>query len=240
MAKTTYQEADLYEPIQNYFLSLGYNVQAEVKDCDIVAFTDEDFLVVEMKLHLNITLLMQAAERQRYTPNVYVAIPRPKSSLRRKRWRDLVHLIRRLELGLILVSLETKSKSIQVVHEPKPFDRKASMQRSKKKRDKLLQEAKERKSNLNIGGSSNTSVMTVYKEKSIQIAYYIDYLGPMSAKELRKLQTGDRTYGILYNNYYKWFKKVGRGIYDLTSLGIKEYKQYQDIISLYETCEIRR
>jgi len=39
-------------------------------------------------------------------------------------------------------------------------------------------------------------------------AEYLDHLGPMSAKQLRKLSTGEN----LYNNYYKWFKRVGRGV----------------------------
>ena len=235
-------EAQLYEPIEQYFQSLGYTVQAEVNDCDIVAFKKDDlddFVIVELKLNLNVTLLMQAANRQRYTSNVYIAIERPKTSLRRKRWRDLVHLVRRLELGLILVSLETKSRSIQVVHEPKPFDRLASLRRSKQKRDNLLNEARERKTNTNVGGSSHVSIMTVYRERSIQIAYYLDCLGPKSAKQLKEYGTGERTYNILYNNYYKWFKRVGRGVYDLTDVGREAYKAYEEVIKLYNSNDIK-
>src|SRR5699024_6991725 len=125
-------ETDLYEPIQHYFYSQGYEVQAEVNDCDVVAFKDDALIVVEVKLNLNITLLMQAAKRQKYTPHVYIAIQRPKTSLRKRRWRDLVHLIRRLELGLILVSFEGKNPSIQLMHEPVPFDRKRSARQSKR------------------------------------------------------------------------------------------------------------
>ena len=82
--------------------------------------------------------------------------------------------------------------------------------------------------------------MTAYKEISIQIAFYLDYLGPLSAKDLQKLSTGDRTYGILYNDYYKWFQRVGRGVYDLTDLGRKEYQTYPEIIKLYEQTELKK
>src|SRR5690625_4361698 len=176
MAKEKIHETDLYEPIQNYFYSLGYEVQAEVNDCDVVAFKDDSLIIIELKLNLNITLLMQAANRQKLTPDVYIAIPRPKISLRRRRWRELVHLIRRLELGLILVSFEGRKPSIDVVHEPGSFDRKRSMRQSKKGRDKLMKEMLSRRSNHNIGGSNNVTTMTAYKEISIQIAFYLDYL----------------------------------------------------------------
>jgi len=240
MTKKKLYEADLYEPVQHYFQSLGYRVQAEVNDCDVVALKDNSLIIIELKLNLNITLLMQAANRQKLTPDVYIAIPRPKSSLRRRRWRDLVHLIRRLELGLILVSFEGRKPSIDVVHEPGSFDRQRSMRQSKKGRDKLMKEMLSRRSNHNIGGSNNVTTMTAYKEISIQIAFYLDYLGPMSAKDLQKLSTGDRTYGILYNDYYKWFQRVGRGVYDLTDLGRKEYQAYPEIIKLYEQTELKK
>lgn len=239
MAKEKLYEADLYEPVQNYFHSLGYRVQAEVNDCDVVALKDDSLIIIELKLNLNITLLVQAANRQKFTSDVYIAIPRPKSSLRRRRWRDLVHLIRRLELGLILISFEGRKPSIDVVHEPVPFDRKRSMRQSKKRRDKIINEVRSRRSNHNIGGSNNVTTMTAFKEISIQIAFYLDYLGPMSAMDLRKLSTGERTYGILYNNYYKWFQRVDRGVYDLTDLGRKEYRAYPEIIKLYEQSELK-
>src|SRR5690625_2506720 len=97
MTKEKIYETDLYKPVQHYFHSLGYRVQAEVNDCDVVAVKDDSLIIIELKLNLNITLLMQATKRQKFTSEVYIAIPKPKSSLRRRRWRDLVHLVRRLE-----------------------------------------------------------------------------------------------------------------------------------------------
>jgi hypothetical protein len=238
MNKEKILEKDLYEPVQHYFHAQGYEVQAEVKDCDVVAWKENKLIIIELKLNLNITLLMQAAKRQRYTPHVYIAIQRPKTSLRRRRWRDLIHLVRRLELGLIMVSFEGKKPSIQLVHEPGPFDRKRSTKQSKRGRDQIIKEASERRSNTNIGGSSKITTMTAYKEKCIQIAFYLDHLGAMSASDLRKLNTGERTYGILYDNHYKWFKRVERGVYDLSDLGKREYQRYSEIIKLYSKSEL--
>src|SRR5699024_4687685 len=170
------KEVDLYKPVQHYFQEQGYSVQAEVDGCDVVAFKDNKVIIIELKLNLNITLLMQATKRQKLTPQVYVAIERPKTSLRRRRWRDLVHLIRRLELGLILISFSGKLPSVDVVEEPRSFNQKKSYQMNKKKRKKLIKEIKERRSNVNVGGSYQISTITAYKEKSIQIALYLDHL----------------------------------------------------------------
>lgn len=232
-------EMDLYAPVQTYFEKLDYKVQAEVNDCDVVAYKNDSIVIIELKLNLNITLLMQAVKRQKVTTDVYITIPRPKISLRRKRWRDLVHLVRRLELGLILVSFEGRRPSLDVVCEPGVFDRKRSMRQSKKVRNKLIHEVENRRSNHNIGGSSKVLMMTAYKEMAIQIAYYLDYLGPMSAKDLQKLSTGDKTYSILYNNYYKWFERVGRGVYGITSKGQQEYQTYPEVIELYKQTELK-
>lgn len=234
----TIQEVDLYKPVQHYFHQLGYDVQAEVNNCDVVAIKKDSLVIIELKLNLNITLLMQAANRQKLTPNVYIAIKRPKTSLRRRRWRDLVHLIRRLELGLILVSFDGKLPSVKVIHEPGPFDRHKSFQSHRKKRDKLIKEVQDRRSNFNVGGSHQVTTITAYKEKSIQIALYLDHLGPMTAKELQQLNTGERTYGILYNNYYNWFKRVARGVYDISDTGRKEYKTYKEIVTLYKKSDL--
>src|SRR5699024_12455082 len=108
--------------------------------------------------------------------DVYIAIERPKMSLRKKRWRDLVHLVRRLELGLILVSFEGRRPSLEVIHEPGFFNRKRSINQGKKERTKLIDEAKNRRSNNNIGGSNNVLMNTVFEEKYVIIdcnLYYI-------------------------------------------------------------------
>lgn len=239
MKKRTIQEVDLYKPVQHYFHQLGYRVQAEVNDCDVVAIKDDSLVIVELKLNLNITLLMQAAKRQKLTPHVYIAIKHPKTSLRRKRWRDLVHLIRRLQLGLMLISFEGRLPNVTVIHEPTPFEQEKSFRYYKKDRESLIREIQDRRSNFNIGGSNQVTTITAYKEKSIQIALYLDYLGPMTAPELKRLNTGDRTYGILYNNYYKWFKRIARGVYDLTDAGRSEYKTYPEIITLYKSSKLK-
>jgi len=70
------KESDLFKPIKKYLETSGYKVRAEVKNCDITATKDDELIIIELKLSVNIQLLIQATDRQRITDSVYVAIPR--------------------------------------------------------------------------------------------------------------------------------------------------------------------
>ncbi|MFP5108327.1 DUF2161 domain-containing phosphodiesterase [Neobacillus sp. C211] len=225
------QEIDLYKPIQTYFLREGYEVYGEVKDCDIVAVKDEELVVIELKLTLSVDLLIQAAKRQRITDKVYVAIPKPKHRLNSKRWTEKCHLIRRLELGLIVVSSPGKRGRSEIIFEPTPFIRR----KNKRKRDSIMKEINGRSADYNVGGSNRTKIMTAYKENCIQIACYLENLGPLSPKMLNQLGSGKNTSSVLTKNYYGWFERIRRGIYVITEKGKEEIKEYPELINYYLT-----
>ncbi|MBT2700620.1 hypothetical protein J7E79_25105 [Bacillus sp. ISL-40] len=225
------QEIDLYKPIQTYFLREGYEVYGEVKDCDIVAVKDEELVVIELKLTLSVDLLIQAAKRQRITDKVYVAIPKPKHRLNSKRWTEKCHLIRRLELGMIVVSSPGKRGRAEIIFEPTPFIRR----KNKRKRDSIMKEIKGRSADYNVGGSNRTKIMTAYKENCIQIACYLENLGPLSPKKLNQLGSGKNTSSVLTKNYYGWFERIKRGIYVITEKGKEEIKEYPELINYYLT-----
>ena len=227
------REVDLYQPIQKHFTRLGYRVNGEVNDCDLTAVKDEDLVIVELKLSLTIDLLIQAAKRQRLTDLVYIAIPKPKR-LRSKRWNDVCHLVRRLDLGLITVSFTGKAPKIDFVFHPEPFDRKKSMKYSKKKRLSLIKEIEGRSADYNTGGSNKTKIMTAYKESCIHIACCLEKNGPMSPKALKEMGTGVKTSSILQKNYYRWFERVKRGVYDLSDTGKKEFAHYPELVDYYK------
>lgn len=225
-------EVDLYEPIQCYFNRQGYEVYGEVNHCDITAVKNEELIVIELKLSLNVELLIQAAKRQRLTELVYIAIPKPKYNLYSKKWKDVCHLIRRLGMGLILVSFE-EGAEVAIKFPPKPFDRKKSMQQSKKKRDKLLKEIKGRHGNYNVGGSTKTKIMTAYKENCIHIACCLQQYGPSTPKVLRQMGTGEKTWTILNKNYYGWFERVQRGVYIINEKCASELTLYPQLVKYY-------
>lgn len=226
-------EIDLYEPVQQLFVKQGYAVYGEVNDCDIVAIKDEEPIIVELKLTVNMELLLQAAKRQRIAEKVYIAIPKPSYSLRSQKWRDLSYLIRRLELGLIFVQIQECHAEAKIINEPTPFNREKSMRQSKKRRNKLIKEVESRSGNYNIGGSSRTKIMTAYRENCIFIAVCLHKYGPLSPKQLREIGTGDKTPTILRANYYGWFERIQRGVYDLSEKGLEEYVENQEVLLIY-------
>jgi hypothetical protein len=225
------KESDLYQPIQKHFTKLGYKVNGEVNDCDLTAVKGDELIIVELKLSLTIDLLIQAAKRQRLTDLVYIAIPKPKRT-RSRRWNDICHLVKRLELGLITVSL-TKRPKIEFVAHPQPFDRKKVMTYSKRKRNSLIKEIEGRSADYNTGGSNKTKIMTAYKECCIHIACCLEEYGPLSPKALKEIGTGDKTPSILQKNYYKWFDRVQRGVYQISEKGKKELEAYPELVTYY-------
>lgn len=138
-------------------------MHGEVKDCDITASKGDELIIIELKRNLSIDLLIQAAKRQRITESVYIAIPKPKYSVYTKKWKDLCFIIRRLELGLITISLKNGVEQVNVVFEPYPFDRRKSMRLSGRKRRNIISEIDGRHGNYNVGGSTRTEIMTAYR-----------------------------------------------------------------------------
>ena len=208
-------ETDLYSPVRDYLIMQGYTVHSEVKHCDITAVKGEELVVVELKTSFNLKLLVQTVKRQRAADSVYVAIPKPKGGRRTAAWRDMCLLLRRLEAGLIIVSLDNAEPSLEIVFHPNTFDRLKSMQKGRKIRRNIIKEAEDRYGDFNKGGSTRQKLMTVYRENSIHIACCFMKFGRLSPAQLKRIGTGPKTPSILSKNFYGWFDKVDRGVYDL-------------------------
>ncbi len=208
-------ETDLAGPL--YALprgAAGYTVRSEVKDCDIAAVKGEDLLVIELKKTLNLALVVQGVRRQRLTDSVYLAIPRPSNKWKWwKESRGAQHLLRRLELGLILVSLERGKPPVEVVFHPLPF---AKRKRAAPRRA-VLEEIAHRTADYNRAGSTRTKLATAYRENAIHIACCLLVTGRTSPAALRAMGTGPKTLSILHFNAYGWFQRVDRGVYGLAA-----------------------
>ncbi|MED2254574.1 DUF2161 domain-containing phosphodiesterase [Brevibacillus parabrevis] len=226
-------EVDMYAPIRDYFVGRGYEVFGEVNHCDLTAIKEDELIIVEFKRNLSVDLLIQAAKRQRYTDHVYVAIPKPKYKMYSKKWQDVVYLIRRLELGLIIVSFPKKGATMELSISPAPFDRGKSQKFNKKKRERIIQEMRGRYGDYNVGGSNQTKIMTAYKQGCIQIAALLQHFGPLSPKALKEKGAQEKTASILSKNFYGWFTRVKRGVYALTASGEKELANYPELVAHY-------
>ncbi|MCB1643867.1 MAG: hypothetical protein KDI36_00370 [Pseudomonadales bacterium] len=226
------QEADLYEPLKMYFEGLGYELHAEVNHCDLVACRGDEILIIELKRSLNLTLLLQALDRQQISPLVYLAVPET-GNKRSKRWRTTLRLLRKLALGLILVNLKGPEPSVKCWLEPQPVQPATG-----KRGRKLRQELAGRSGNYNIGGSSGQTLMTAYRERAVYAAWCLHQRGPVATRELHRLGCDKQIARLLRDNHYGWFEAVSRGIYRLTAEGESALKS-QDYPALLAACERR-
>ncbi|KAF0197606.1 MAG: hypothetical protein FD169_208 [Bacillota bacterium] len=222
------RETDLFPPVAEYLLQLGFTVRSEVRGCDITAVKDNELVIVELKTSFSIDLLIQATTRQRAADTVYVAIPRPAKGLKGKHWQGVVHLVKRLELGLLLLSFTGSKARVEVAVDPSSFTRKSGGQ----SRKAILSEIAGRSQDYNQGGSTRQKLMTAYRENAIQIACLLNDLGPLTTRKLRDLGTGSKTQAILYRDHYKWFRRVATGTYDLTELGRQELERYPELVEM--------
>ena len=45
-----------FSPVRDLFVKRGYKVNAEVRDCDVTATKDDEFIIIELKKNLSVTL----------------------------------------------------------------------------------------------------------------------------------------------------------------------------------------
>ncbi len=230
-----FREADLYPPLRDFLENQGYEVRSELNHCDITAVKNGLLIVVELKRGLTLDLLSQAANRQKFADLVYMAVPKPKKLLYTAKWRDLSHLIRRLELGLLLVTVRQDGTSyVEVAVEPAPFDREKSRQQNRRKRTKALQEFEGRHLDQNIGGSTGRKLVTAYREQALHIACCLERIGPSSPKRLRELGTDPKKTGpILQKDHYGWFERVQNGVYQLSEAGKAGLAEFRELAEYY-------
>ena len=217
-----FKETDLYEPIRAFLEEEGYQVQAEVKHCDIAAVKDGQLVIVELKKAFSLKLVYQGLERQSLTDQVFVAIPRPQKGTREKSWKDMLKLLKRLELGLLTVALDSPLQTVDVVLEPSD----SIAWKNRKKREKVQAELENRQVDANVGGMTRRKIMTAFREKSIRLACLLEKEEQVSLASLRERSMEDYV-GILSRNYDKWFKRVEKGVYALSEKG-KEALEHED------------
>lgn len=222
------KEADLYLPIKKYFLSQGYEVYGEVKDIDMVLKKDENIFGIELKTTFNLKLILQAVERQKYMNAVYVAIKKPTYN---KRYKEMVHLLKRLEIGLITVDFLKTKVNVTLEHHPIPFSRKTYS----KKKQIVLKEVNNRLGiEDNIGGTTKIKRLTSYKEDALFIAYVMSTYELRQPKAIKSICGLEKTGQILYKNYYKWFIRTDLGKYELTAEGHKALKTYEKTVEHFD------
>ncbi len=231
--KKEFYEKDLFPYIKEYFEKEGFQVNAEVKDCDVV-ITKGDYLgVIEMKLSLNITLIHQAISRLSITDNVFIAIKKPAKNYFKERPK-MLRLAKRLNIGLIVINPDVQINNLEVLFEPTEYVAPKPKTRTKKV-EQVKKEIKGRKLDLNQGGVNKTKLLTAYKDMSIKIACICEVYTIVSGKFLKENFDLDNAYPILYRNFHGYFIRYGNGDYGISDKGIKalEDESISALVSIY-------
>lgn len=225
------KESDIYYPIKQYLEGQGYTVHGEVKNCDIVARKEDDIIVVELKNRISLALLAQAAERKELTDSVYIGVPVPEGKKAPPNFRRTKRLLRRLELGCILVDMMKTKTRVRILLHPSSF-----MQvRRHKKRRALIREIDGRFAEFDLAGQPVTRErITAYKQQSLYIALQLSRNGASSPRMLREAGCSDKTQSILSANLYGWFDRVRRGVYTLNKAGTEALHSYRAVIEKIE------
>lgn len=224
-------ERDMYAPVKAYLQAQGWQVKAEVEGCDAAALKGSRLLMAEMKLTLNLDVILQGIERQRMADIVYIAVPRKSGAMRTQRWRDILSLLKRLNLGLLVVSISGGQSDVEELIEPTQSEGSPARGRAVRKRVSVLRELNGRSGDWNTGGVHRQKLMTAYREAALRIASRLAENGPMSAKQLKP--AGERStasYLIMKNNHYNWFKPLGGGLFGLTDEGHAALRTYGEVI----------
>lgn len=223
------RESELFEPVKRLFEGYGYKVNAEVQDCDVTASKDGELIIIELKKHLSVALLAQALERQKTGAQVYIAVPRPKNYSPRK-FRETLYVIKKLEIGLIFVTLRDEHSFAEVIQLPEPFK---PIKERTAQRKKIQKEIDGRNADTNTGGVSKTKITTAFREKNIFVACLLEKYGELSPKQIKDLTDGIECQALLGKSYYGWFKRVSKGIYTLTDKGKAEIRAYPELYAYY-------
>ncbi len=221
--KSGLREIDLYAPLEKFLTHHGYIVHAEVVLSDISATKEGILLVVEVKLRFNLDVILQALERQQAADAVYIAVPIRNFRRYPRRWKTIRALCSRLGIGVLFVRfLEGRDPEVEVALHRKDVSRGNS-----KAKLLFMKEIEGRGTNQNIGGSSRVPIFTAYRREALRIAQCLAEHGPLSPQKLRALGCVPSTGSILLKNYYGWFERVSRGVYQLNEKGRKALEAYQ-------------
>ncbi len=212
-------ETDLYLPVKRFLEAQGYDVKAEIGDCDVLAVRGEEPpVIVELKTGFNLQLLLQGIDRQSITDNVYLAVPAPKRSLH----QDILRLCKRLALGLLVVNKDW----VEAYLDP------ASYQPRKAPRRKavLLKEFQRRVGDLNSGGSSKRPLVTAYRQDALRCVKFLKNTGASRVCDIAEQTKVERAAAILRRDVYGWFAKEKRGVYFLSPKGEAATITFEDVL----------
>ncbi|MGN6583142.1 MAG: DUF2161 domain-containing phosphodiesterase [Rhizobiaceae bacterium] len=205
-------ETSLYSPVKGFLQSLGFVVKGEIGGCDLLALSDDSppiVVVCELKLKFNFELVLQGVDRMAVSDEVWLAAAvcsRGKGRESDKRFRALC---RRLGFGLLGV---LPNGDVEILLSPTAL----APRRDPRKRSRLIDEHRRRQGDPMPGGSSRSPIMTAYRQEALSCAAALSD-GAKRPRDLKRDRPNAQK--ILHRNVYGWFRRIDRGVYDLTDAG---------------------
>ena len=223
-------ERDLFGPIKSYFEELGYVCDGEVNDIDIYMQKEDDAIAVELKQTLDFRAIQQAALRQKIVETVYIGTFAPKGQFS-KSFQDKLYLLKRLGIGLIVVS--KSSRKVTILSEPVVSELSSFQARNKRKKKALEIEFKRRRIKSNTGGVTGEKLMTRYREDALLVlnALFV-HGGEAAPKDVKRLSFVEKSANILRDNHYGWFFHIRPGVYGITDSGYQALEEYEEAIRI--------
>ena len=213
------KESDLYLPLKRFLEAQHYEVKGEVQDCDVLAIRGQEApVVIELKLTVNLGVVLQAVDRLSLTPKVYIGVPKQCKILDRRR-RQIIKLLRMLSLGLMAIDAKKETGNVKVLLDPGQYKPRPS----KHRQERLLGEFVKRVGDPNLGGTEKRKgIMTAYRQRTLTIARFLQQHGPTKAAQIAQTLGEPKARDILYRNVYGWFDRVSLGVYTLSPRGKRE------------------
>ncbi len=256
-------ETELYPPLKAFFEGRGFEVKAEIRGCDLVAYHPGQQIptIAEMKRIFTLPLLLQGLDRQKTGAAVWLAVERnrTKKGAHNQRFGDITALCRRLQLGFITVTFyKTKSPVLDVWCEPgapyaservrmaasptssdaaaesrQAYELAAAAGGRKRGAARLLKEFAGRSGDYNVGGSTKRKLMTAYRERALRCAMALACHGPSAPKQVRDWTACPNVAPMLRANVYGWFRRLGVGRYELAPAGREALRQYSEAVAAW-------
>lgn len=205
------REVALYPAIKRFLAARGFEAKGEVGGCDVVGVREGEppiLVILEMKLGLNLELVLQGVDRLASADEVWLAV----RATRRGRDRDRRARILCRMLGFGLLAVHSARGDVEVLAEPEPYRPRANLRR----RRALLAEHRARNGDPSPGGTRGEPIVTAYRQEALACAAGL-LAGPRRPRDL--VPVAPRAGAILLRDVYSWFTRMERGVYSVNAAG---------------------
>lgn len=190
--------------------------------------SDADPIVVELKTRMSLAFVAQATSRKRISESVYLAIPLVGSSATIRDSSRIYEVLRRLELGLLVVRFLRSRTRIEPVLHPRPY----TPRNRPKLRRAVLREIDARYAELDTSGqASDRPRFGAYKQQALLLAALLAELGESSPAELRAAGAPAAGGRILAANLYGWYEHPARARYRVSPAGLAALDNHGAVVA---------